>query len=216
MLVTTQKTVSVYGDSISTLAGVSPEDGVFYDPNFARNTGVSSAEDTWWMKVIRGLGASLLVNNSYAGSTVCRNGYQAASTPWRIAKLRKGDLLPDYILIYSGLNDVAFYRSPDEFYMDYASMLAQMKEAYPQTEICCGTLCQGFLNNPNWPLFVNLKECRPLSLYNEGIRRAVHESGCRLADLADFEQAYSSIDGVHPDAKGMELLAGLWLRSLLP
>ena len=215
MLITTQKTVSIYGDSISTLAGVSPEDGVFYDPNYARNTGVSSAEDTWWMKVIRGLGASLLVNNSYAGSTICRNGYQAASTPWRIAKLRKGDLLPDYILIYSGLNDVAFYRTPDEFYEHYASMLTQMKETYPQTEIYCGTLCHGFLNNPDWPLFVNLKDCLPLSLYNEGIRRAAHETGCGLADLAAYEVAYSSIDGVHPDAKGMEQLAGLWLRSLL-
>lgn len=207
--------VTIYGDSISTLSGFTHEDGIFYDPNYSQNTGITSVEETWWMKVIHGLGGKLLINNSYAGSTVCRNGYQAASSPWRIAKLKTVDQTPDYILIYSGLNDVAFYRSPEEFKEDYSDMLIQLRELYSHAEVWCGTLCRGFRRNPEWPLFLNLDACQPLSLYNQSIRAAVSSSDCHLADLSAFHIEYSSLDGIHPDAKGMDTLAQLWLRCIL-
>lgn len=207
--------ISILGDSISTLAGYTPADGVFYDPNFSSNTGIRFVEDTWWMKVIQGLHGQLLVNNSYAGSTVCRNGYQPASSPWRIAKLRKGDISPDLILIYSGLNDVAFYRPPDEFADYYLEMLLQLKETYPNAAICSATLCRGYLKNPSWPPFINFNACHPLSSYNERIREAVQKASCQLADLDSFGLEYSSLDGVHPDASGMDTIAQIWLRSLL-
>jgi lysophospholipase L1-like esterase len=207
--------VSILGDSISTLKGYSPEAGYYYDPEYSRNTGISSAKSTWWMKVILGLGGTLLVNNSYAGSTICRDGYQPASSPWRIAKLKKGDVLPDYVLIYSGLNDVAFYRSPEEFQEHYSNMLLEISGAYPEAEIWCGTLCRSFQANPDWATFINLDACQPLSLYNQSIRDAVYHSDCHLADLSSFDVAYSSLDSVHPDASGMEILAQLWLRCML-
>ena len=206
--------VSILGDSISTLGGYTPESDVFYDPNFSRSTGVKSADDTWWMKVIQGIGGKLLINNSYAGSTVCRNGYQPASAPWRIAKLRNQDISPDYILIFSGLNDVALYWPPEEFKEHYDDMLHHLKQAYPSTSICCATLCRGFVKNPDWPLFINWNHCHPLALYNQSIREAVWEANCHLADLSSFQKEYSSIDGVHPDSDGMELLAQMWLHCI--
>jgi len=208
--------ISILGDSISTLNGFTPAEGSFYHTDFSRNTGIATPADTWWMKVIEGLGATLLINNSYAGSTVCRNGYQPASSPWRIAKLRKGDISPDYVLIFSGLNDVASYHSPEEFGTDYSSMLLELKSAYPSCELWCATLCRGFLTNPDFPLFINLNNCSPLALYNQSIRTAVSEVDCHLADLASFEQDYASIDGIHPNAAGMEQLSQMWLRCILP
>lgn len=207
---------SILGDSISTLNGYTPTDGVFYHTALSQNTGIASVADTWWMKVIDGFGGKLLVNNSYAGSTVCRDGYQPASSPWRIAKLQQDQLFPDYILVYSGLNDVAFFRTPAEFQEAYTSMLLEMKSAYPAAEIWCGTLCQGVLTNPNLAPFINFKYCTPLSEYNTCIRSAVNETGCHVADIAALEQGYRSMDGVHPNADGMEQMAQMWLRCMLP
>lgn len=207
--------ISILGDSISTLNGYTPPDGSFYHTAFSGNTGISSVEDTWWMKVIRGLGGTLLINNSYAGSTVCRDGYQAASSPWRIAKLKKDGVLPDYVLVFSGLNDVAFYRTPEAFGNDYTAMLQELRLAFPDAAIWCGTLCHGILVNPKLPLFVNFDQCTPLSEYNQVIRAAVAETACHLADLAAFELSYASMDGTHPTATGMEQLAQMWLRFLL-
>lgn len=206
---------SILGDSISTFQGYTPADGVFYHPAFSRTTGVSSLSDTWWMKVIEGCGGELLVNHSYAGSTVCRDGYQPASSPWRIAKLRRDQTDPDYILIYSGLNDVAFYRTPAEFQSNYTSMLLEIKSLYPHAKVWCGTLCHGDLINPNVAPFISFQQCTPLSQYNESIQRAVLDTNCHLADLAAFGLDYRSMDGVHPTAAGMEQIAHMWLRCLL-
>ena len=208
--------ISIYGDSISTLLGYTPEDGVFYDPAFSRNTKIRCVEDTWWHKVICGVGGTLLVNDSHAGSSVCRGGYQAAATPWRVAKLKQQDRLPDCILVYSGLNDVATYRSAQEFGEQYRMMLQLMAEAYPDAIVWCGTLCRGFQENPNLALFLNLDYFPPLQEYNDAMCAAVQASpNGRLADLAGCGVAYSSVDGVHPNKAGMETLAQLWLRCLL-
>ena len=208
--------ISIYGDSISTLQGYSPTEGVFYDPAYPGSSRIASVSDTWWDKVISGVGGQLLVNNSYAGSTVSMGGYQAACAPWRIEKLKKGDTLPDYILVLSGLNDVATYRSPEDFGRHYSAMLGAMEEIYPDAEVWCGTLCRGFVTNPNLALFVDLDRCLPLSDYNAAIREAVADApNAKLADLADFGASYASMDGVHPNASGMETLAQLWLRVLL-
>lgn len=210
------KLFSILGDSISTLHGYTPAEGAFYHTAFSQSTGIASVEDTWWMKVIKGCGGDLLVNDSYAGSTVCRDGYQPASAPWRLAKLKQKQIAPDCILIYSGLNDVAFYRTPSEFEEAYTSMLLEMKSQYPNAEIWCGTLCEGLLTNPSLAPFLNFKHCTSLSEYNACIRSSANATGCQVADIAAFGQAYSSMDGVHPNAVGMEQLAQMWLQCMLP
>ena len=206
--------ISLLGDSISTFEGYSPAFDAFYTPDYAAISGVHSVEDTWWMQVIRALDGELLVNSSHMGSSVSLFGYQPANAPWRIEKLKKGDLLPDLILIYSGLNDVASYITPKEFGEQYTAMLGHAKAIFPESLICCGTLCHGFPRNPNLPLFVNLDACTPVSEYNAQIRQAVIAQGCTLVDLADDGMKYCSIDGVHPDAAGMKTLAELWMRRL--
>ena len=204
--------VSVLGDSISSLSGVTPSDGAFYHTAFSRNTGIVSAADTWWMQVIDGMGGTLLVNDAYAGSTVSCDGYQPAAAPWRIAKLKSGDIQPDCILVFSGLNDVAFYRSPAYFGEQYAIMVRELRSAFPASQIYCATLCGGVLANPEFPLFVNLAQCTPLSEYNVYIRKAVADAGCHLVELEGL--AYQSIDGAHPNAEGMRQISALWLRSI--
>ena len=66
------KLFSVLGDSISTLWGYSvPDYAAYYDLSNALAADILSKADTWWGDVIEYLGAELLVNNSFGGSTVC-------------------------------------------------------------------------------------------------------------------------------------------------
>ena len=69
----TGKKFSILADSISTFKGCNPEGyNVFYDGEKIAETGVATAEDTWWSKVISYFGGTLLVNNSWSGSRVTR------------------------------------------------------------------------------------------------------------------------------------------------
>ncbi len=210
-----EQNISILGDSISTLSGYTPDESVFYNPNYSGNTHVTSVEDTWWMKVINGLGGKLLVNNSYAASTVSMQGYRPAAAESRIMKLQSQGVQPDCILVYSGLNDVASRVDPDAFHTYYLDMLKALKSYYPGAEIWCGTLTRGFQVNPMFPSFFEWKDCLPLSKYNEGIRRAVAQTACHLADLDAFWEAHATFDGAHPNAEGMTKLSELWLRCII-
>jgi len=206
--------ISILGDSISTLVGYTPSESVFYDPSYSRQSSISSVEDTWWMKVIRGLGGELLVNDSYAGSTVSMRGYRPAAAASRIMKLKSQGIHPDYILVYSGLNDVASREEPKDFERYYLQMLVELRAYYPEAEIWCGTLSRGYQVNPSYPAFFDWGDCLPLSEYNEGIRRATVQTGCSLADLDAFEEPHATYDSAHPTAEGMTQLAAFWLRCM--
>ena len=157
-----------------------------------------------------------MVNNSYAGSTIFRCGYQPANSPWRLARLKHGDILPDAILIFSGLNDVAFYKEPAEFEDNYREMLLELHQQFPAAQLYCATLCKGALKHLDTPVFINFKACTPLSQYNDAIRTAVTAADAHLVDLAAYDTDYSSMDGAHPDGTGMRELAAWWLHSITP
>ena len=69
---------SILGDSISTFSGYSePAGAEFYDAEKKVLSRVTSQKDTWWGRTIEALGGTLLVNNSFSGSTVCGAVVQA-------------------------------------------------------------------------------------------------------------------------------------------
>ena len=79
--------ISILGDSISTFAGYTQKDSVFYDSYVQWETGVKTVEDTWWMQVIRAFDAELGINNSVAGSMVSGNLSTSAMAEERIQAL---------------------------------------------------------------------------------------------------------------------------------
>ena len=204
--------ISILGDSISTFQDFTPPGGVYYGPTFGSVTGVFTPEDTWWMKVIHALDGDLLVNNSWSGSTVTASGMLGACSPSRIRKLARDGVLPDIILIYTGLNDVSRYVPIEEFHQDYTSMLAQIRQAYPKAQVLCGTLIAGYLGDTPFEKLPFSAQRR--RAYNETIRNAAQQTHCQLIDLAPFEQGYSSMDGLHPNGVGMEQLADFWLSAM--
>lgn len=205
------KYISVLGDSISTFQGYTPPSGVYYAPTFGSVTGVGSAEDCWWMQVIRALGGELLCNDSWSGSTVCAQGALPACSPSRVRRLAKDSLVPNQVLIYTGLNDVERRIPPETFGADYHTMLRLLKETYPEAQVTCGTLLSGYLGDSPFQQFAFLRE--KLETYNQTIRAAAAEYGCQVADMAALGKEYASMDGLHPNGLGMKQLAALWLES---
>jgi len=205
--------ISVLGDSISTFDGISPPGGVYYGPSFGDITGVHTPEDTWWMQVIRAMGGTFLANNSWSGSTVSMVGSLPACTLSRIKKLAADGVEPDHILIFAGLNDVAFFAEPAAFAADYGLMLQRIKDTYPQAQVTCGTLVTGYLKDT--PFTHQLGHIREKYLpYNQAILETAAQFGYQTADIASFNERFASMDGFHPNGEGMSQLADFWLKSV--
>lgn len=206
----TGKVYAVLGDSVSTFAGCTPEDGVFYRGWVQEVTGVKEPKDTWWMQVIHGRNGVVGVNNSYAGSTVSGNLATSATAENRLRALgKKGD--PDVILLAMGANDWGFCVLPQEFGLEYRRMLCRLKCLYPQAEIWCATLLRGKDGETG---FFNAESTISQEVYSEIIREAARETEVHLADVARYGIEYETVDGVHPTKEGMQTIAGLWLKEM--
>lgn len=67
--------IAIFGDSYSTFQGhMSPAINECWYPHNPNND-VKAVEQTWWYQVIDSLGATLVQNNSYSGSTIGFMGY---------------------------------------------------------------------------------------------------------------------------------------------
>lgn len=210
-----QKRWSILGDSVSTFQGYTPPGGVYYAPSSGPVTGVNAVEDTWWMRVIRARGGVLLANNSWSGSTVAESGNLGAASLSRIRKLSPDGETPDVVLVFTGLNDIGRYVPLETFRADYETMLRRIRDLSPAAEVWCGTLVAGYIERPLFPKLSHFG--KRLEEYNNAIREAAEAAGVRLADLAALEgpeDAYESMDGLHPSGSGMEQVAALWLRCL--
>ena len=210
------KYFSVMGDSVSTLAGYNPpECGVYYDWKMKRLAGISTPEDTWWGKVIEELGGSLLVNHSWAGSTVCRlPGCEVESygcSDERTGALGSEGHLPDVVMILMGLNDlghgVSLAREGESltsFPVAYGVMLKKIQQNYPGTEIWCLTL----------PRISGIGA--RAENYNRVIRTCAAENGCRCVDIYRSDAVCDTMGDYHPTAQGMQTIARLVIEALLP
>lgn len=222
------KKISVLGDSISTFQGYTAPEGVFYDVFNIGYAEMRSAEDSWWMRVIRALGGVLEVNNSFSSTTVAdsfANNVLSAGDRYHRSPLylsgcsdqRTSSLgSPDKILVYMGTNDFGYRIDTTIFNRDYRLMLRKLKKNYPAAEIWCGTLLWSFCVKEE---MVNYYQDIPggtagLESYNRIIRAAVQDEGCLLADIASFGVEYAAIDCAHPHADGMKTIADLWLRAM--
>lgn len=199
------KYFSVLGDSISTLAGYNPpECGVYYDWPMKRCAGILGPEDTWWGRVIAELGGQLLVNHSWAGSTVCRMpGYEIESygcSDARTGALGTEGRDPDVVMILMGLNDLGLGVALSAFSAAYGLMLQKIQRHYPQTEIWCLTL-------PD----VSGVGAR-VEGYNQTICAVAAQNGCRSVDIFCGDVVCETVDGYHPTARGMQMIAEMVLK----
>ncbi len=222
-----KKHFSILGDSISTLAGYNPKGyKVFYENDICEKSGVKEIRHTWWGKVIDFFGGELLVNNSWSGSRITKlsydgNAFPSGCAPERTVGLHIGNTMPDVIIVNMGVNDwanaVKLYEThtdganslPDLLSFDsaYKTVLSELKQNYPQAEVWCCTLCKSFMSsNPNFVFPCSYAGIH-IDKYNEIIRTAAQNKGCKIIDIASKEIEYDAFDGTHPNCYGMESLA---------
>lgn len=222
-----KKHFSILGDSISTLTGYNPKGyKVFYENDICEKSGVKEIRHIWWGKLIDFLGGELLVNNSWSGSRITKlsydgNAFPSGCAPERTCGLHIGNTMPDVIIVNMGVNDwanaVKLYEThtdgsnglPDLLSFDsaYKTVLSELKQNYPNAEIWCCTLCKSFMSsNPNFVFPCSYAGIH-IDKYNEIIRTAAQNKGCKIIDIASKEIEYDAFDGTHPNCYGMESLA---------
>ena len=209
------KYFSILGDSISTLFGYIPIDyPCFYKYNKAPTSGIKEYKDTWWGQVIETLGGRLLVNGSWSGSLVAKppccwtDSYGCSDE--RTRRMHRDGILPDVIMIYMGTND-AGWRMPIEGENDdiscfkgaYRTMLEKLKENYATAEVWCFTLCQ-----------TAERDGKYMQPYCDVIRDCAKEYDCKLIDLFNQSERYTTIDSLHPNADGMRTIAKAVLEQV--
>ena len=207
------KKLSILGDSLSTYRGVSNDENAntttyanpfFYRPPFP-------LERTYWMRVINALGMTLCVNNSWSGGNLSgRDDYTSGLNRADQLSTDRGEV-PDWIIVFMGMNDLGRRVSVDVFSADYAKTLAIIKEKYPNASVCC----------------VNLPDREPImkaqtERFNQVIREAVEAAGdhFRMADLFhsrlnNDDYYMNTVDGLHPDEDGMKIIAEVVEQAII-
>lgn len=226
------KYFSILGDSISTFEGISePKTAVHYNKDLKISAGMPTVLDTWWGRVIDGLGGKLLVNNSWSGSTVCKlPAHETTSygcSDERTSSLAKDGVLPDVIIVFLGENDwgAGFQVTQSRtlrssktdcrvFSIAYRTMIEKIKTNYPLAEIWCMTLpisCWLVKENFQFPYYMRGGH---INEYCEAIRDAAKLYNCKLIDLYQNKNPYDTLDGIHPNASGMFTIANAVLEEL--
>ena len=200
------KKLSVLGDSVSTYYGMSNSkeacSSTQYNPSryFKRHFPV---ENTYWYIIMEKYGLSLCVNNSWSGGNLSGRD-NPDSGVCRAAHLsRDNGEMPDFIIVFMGLNDLGRNVDPEVFGRDYEYALLTIKERYPQATVCC-------VNLPDRDIALKSRAI----IFNEAIENAAKTAGDNffVADLFNSklnnDTFYNNtIDGLHPDQDGMRMIA---------
>ena len=107
--------VLIFGDSYSTFEGYIPEGyACYYITSEKIETDVRKVNETWWHQVITETGSTLLLNDSWSGSTVCNTGYngdcsKTSSFIYRFNKYKEEGFFDknkvDTVFVFGGTND---------------------------------------------------------------------------------------------------------------
>lgn len=204
--------ISIIGDSISTFEGYNPK-GYLVKYPFGN---VKNVDQTWWKVLIDNNKWELGENNSYSGSRVSNTSPVQVPNTNMADKSRIYNYDSDIIIIFGGTNDFgAVLNQPtlDEFEEKYNYMVSALIEKNPDTLIyLCTPLVRHDLNKAQIHHFTlsdlstiikeicdSKKECKLIDLYKHKIK------------ISDF----FFVDGLHPNEKGMKLLAQWIEESIL-
>ena len=199
------KKLSILGDSVSTYKGVSNDETanstLFYNPYFYKEP--LPLEKTYWHLVMDSLGLTLCVNNSWSGGNLSGIDNPDSGVNRAKALSRDDGTNPDIIIVFMGINDLGRRTDIDIFSKDYETTLLTIKSQYPTAMVCC-------VNLPDRDITMK----KQTEAFNAKIAEAVKNAGENffVADLFnsrlnnDFYYE-NTLDGLHPDADGMKIIA---------
>lgn len=110
------KNVMIFGDSYSTFGGIIPKGyAAYYSEENHPESGVDTADKTWWMQLINETDSNLIMNNSWSGSTIGYTGYnnndcsQTSSFIYRLRLLKEQGFFEENeintVFVFGGTND---------------------------------------------------------------------------------------------------------------
>lgn len=236
------KYLSILGDSISTFQGVSNDASLGLDKNAVfytgTNGGVSSVNDTYWMKAITALGMKLCVNNSWSGGYLTKHKPNVGSANdadgtisnamVRSTKLHSKTTTPDVIIIMIGINDFlakigvgTFNDSSTSFPTNnsattireaWANLLSNVCTTYPAAEVYLATYPQARAD-------VGTDAGVRLEDYRDIVREIAELFGVKVIEFAKcgIRTQNASLylpDDLHPNADGHSLMANEIIRTL--
>ncbi len=113
-----------------------------------------------------------------------------------------------------GVAGIAPDDAVDLFEADFEKMLSNLREVAPDAHIHCISLVPGRIANHDKPDFCYSLRGKTLDEYNDAIARAARSQNCEFVDIRAFAYDYSSSDGTHPDAIGMQQLAAMVVAGI--
>ena len=207
------KTISVMGDSISTIKDKIPSGNALYYDN---TTGKEMTfERNYWGDIITRFGAVEGIDEAWSGSTIGSKAASMASKD-RINKLDDNGT-PDVILYYGGSNpdssvgtfdpDADYAKTVDwaQSYSDtasaYAASLQRMKETYPDAEIIA---------------IIPYYEQNNISKQAEVIEQIVKHYDITTIDLRELrnQEGISPNNALHPNMDGHSQIAAYICQQL--
>lgn len=198
-------TVSILGDSYSTFQGHIPDGRNCYYPSPERVKDVLRVEDTWWYPLFQNRNMRLLLNDSWSGSTVCRDVRDTLPAESAFVERMKMSLSPagidgekpDCIFLFGTTNDSWLGREIGLLTYDNWSdkELRQVLPAY-----CC-MLDYVLRSNPQAAVFsiVNTQLDERIS---QGILEACAHYDVTCIMLHDIDK-----ENGHPSCLGMQQIA---------
>lgn len=234
------KVISILGDSISTFEGWIPvADGhnLTHRKRYPQGNLLTDVKLTWWYKLITNLNAKLGINDSWAGSRVhnslsSNSGDQGPdacmASNTRITNLGANGT-PDIILFYGGTNDAggsvtkgtfdstANHNTVDltsktwsSFADAYKTAIMRLQYYYPDAKIISLL--------PMWT--TSYYTIANMDAYGEIVKNICDYFGVPVIDLRACginwqNKGYTLGDGIHPTAKGMDLMEKYIRRQLL-
>ncbi len=100
------------------------------------------------------------------------------------------------------------------FEQAYSQMLSHLRDVAPNASIYCISLLPGRMAVHDKPDFCYSLRGKTLDEYNDAIARAARSQNCEFVDIRAFAYDYSSSDGTHPDAIGMQQLAAMVVAGI--
>ena len=200
--------MSILGDSYSTYGlwipagnsvwyGIDGEDG-----NNSQANNVNSVTQTWWYKLCKKLGVSLMLNESYSGSTICNTGYSGGDASGysfihrMVNSMGQENALkpkPNIIVLFGGTNDSwANYPLGELKYSDWTD--DDLKNVLP-------AICYMFYYVQKWnpgALILNVVNTGLKQEIVSGFQQATQYYGIENIVLSEFgkENGHPNIDGM--------------------
>ena len=207
----------IFGDSYSTHKDHIPEKYAFYYCDGGRSPDAPVTDmqykQTWWGRLIDKMGANLVRNDSWSGSTIGYKGYSGDCSHSSSFIYRHRTLLADgffeknkvdTIIVFGGTND-SWCDAPlgEETYSDW-----QESDLFNVRPAICHFLCTLRENHPDARLIV-IGNCNIKGLVVQCLKNAAAHVGAEYVGLHDIEKI-----GGHPTVLGMEQICDQILESI--